>query len=130
MLKFEKEICSGWNHLPKRYPVMWWFFFGKGGEKLRISLEVGPIADTSVRQRLLTRIKEAGFSFRESALREETRFTRVLSEVKRLRTREDGEVDEDPGYIQEVTEDLWKKAWLEGAKIVDVLRKFDWPAGS
>jgi hypothetical protein len=39
---------------------------------------------------------------------------------------EDQTPDDDPAYIQELTETIWKKAWAEGSKVVKALEEFDW----
>lgn len=124
MLKHEREIeLNGWDFLSKTYPVMWWFYFRRNDGKLQLTLEVGPIADTKFRQSLLKEIKKAGFSFWEKgAFREESKYTRILTEVKKLRPKDD-EVDDDPEYVQEVATDLWKSASAEGERIVDALKK-------
>lgn len=125
MLKSQQEIeLNGWQFLTKKYPVMWWFYYRKNDGKLQLTLEVGPIQDPVVRQKLLREAKGAGFSFWEKgAFREEAKYTRILTEVKKLRLNDEGEPDDEPAYIQEVAGELWKKTWQEGSKILNVLKK-------
>ena len=107
---------------------MWWFFYDPKKGQLQLSLEVGPIADPAVRHRLLNGIKDAGFSFWEKgAFRDEALYTRILSATKKLRTGDDGEPDEEPAHVWELADELWRKGWGEGSKIVGVLRDFAWP---
>lgn len=118
---------AGWQFLPRHVAVACWFFFGKKTGKLHAVMEVGPVSDGSVRRRLLEAVKNAGFSFSEkAAFKEGAKFTRIVSKIQRLRTNEDGEPDDDPEYIQDVTGSLWEKMWGEGQKIMQVLKDFDW----
>jgi len=122
---------SGWGFLSRPVAVACWFYYGKRTGKLQVVLEVGPISDTPTRIRLLKAIKQADLPFWEKqAFKEAARFTRIISKFQRLRTDEDGAPDDDPDYIKQVTESLWKKLWDEGrgSRITDVLRNFDWGA--
>lgn len=118
---------SSWPFLPRPTAVVCWYAYAKKRGKLRLTLEVGPVSKPALRIRLLKAIKKASFSFQEkSAFRETAKYTRILSMSQKLRTNEDGEVDDNPEYIKEVATSLWKKFWDEGGKITGVLKDFDW----
>jgi len=131
MAKAQREILTGWSFLTRRFPVMCWFHYRKKVGKLQLSMEVGPLEDHDLRAKLLTSIKEAGFKVPDAAIdpSEKRKFTRILTEVKRLKRNEQGEPDDSPEYVKEVAEALWEKAWGEGKKIVGVLESFDWGEG-
>ena len=129
MAAAQREILasSGWRSLSKRFPVWWWFHYRKRVGKLQVTMEVGPIDDPDLRIRLLHALKEAGFSFWEKgAFRKESKYTRILTKLQKLKTTDEGDPDDDPAYVRGIAELLWKKAWQDGEKIVDVFEKFDW----
>ena len=117
---------SGWAHLPRKVPLMWWFYFGKKSGKLGLILEVGPIADGPTRTRLLKAIKQKDFAVPKHAFKDGAKFTRILSEYQELQPNDDGEPDDDPDYVKSVAKSLWTNLWAEGAKITEVLKDFDW----
>ncbi len=124
MAQFETEMSAGWDFLPTRFPVMWWFHYHKKSGKLQLVMEVGPVADPALRKDLLTAMKEVGFSFWEKgAFRDTAKFTRVISMIHKLRLTDDGEPDDSPEYIMKIAEELWVKGWAEGKKVVEVLKK-------
>lgn len=122
----EVKLSGGWGFLTKQYPVVWSCAFSRKKGSLRLMMEVGPMADSKRRIAMLQAIKRAGFTFRETAFSEHTKYTRIVSESRKLRLTEDGTVDDSFDYVQETLEALWAKAWSEGKKIVEVLRNFDW----
>ncbi len=123
MALFQTEMVSGWGFLPKPYPVMWWFYYNKDKGRLRLTLEVGPIADSEYRLRLLKRIEKSGFSFwKKIAFRKEAKFTRIFSVAQKLEPGDQGEADNDPEIVGKAAADLWDKGWAEGKKIVEVLK--------
>jgi|GEM_PF-637007 len=116
-----------WGFLPRHVGICCWFIYLKKAGKLQAVMEVGPMEDNGLRVRLLKAVKQAGFKFKEKpAFKEGGKFTRIISKIKKLRTNEDGEPDDDPDYIKTVTESLWKELWDEGSKITEVLSGFDW----
>ncbi len=118
---------SSWPFLPQPVAVMCWYQYGKRSGRLRLTLEVGPVSEPTLRIRLLKAIKKAGFSFGEkSAFKAGPKYTRILSMSHKLRTNEDGDVDDNPEYVKEIAKSLWKKFWDEGGKITGVLKDFDW----
>ncbi len=118
---------SGWQHLPRRVPVVCWFYHYRKQGKLQATMEVGPLEDSALRIRLLTSIKEAGFSFREKgAFKEGAKYTRILTVLQELRTGAEGGGIDAPDDIANVTKSLWKKLWAKGEKIVGVLEALDW----
>ena len=84
------------------------------------------MADSANRIALLKALARAGFSFKKTAFDEDTKFTRIVSESRKLRLTEDGTVDDSSEYIQATFEALWNKAWSEGKRIVEALKTFDW----
>jgi hypothetical protein len=117
------EMGPGWSFLPKTYPVMWWFYYHKNRGKLQLCMEVGPIADSKYRLRLLKRIEKAGFSFwKKGAFREESKYTRILSVMYNLQSNDQEDTDNDPEVIAKVAAELWAKGWADGKKIVEVLK--------
>lgn len=122
MALFQTEMDSGWGFLPKPYPVMWWFYYYKYRGKIQLSMEVGPIADPEYRLRLSGKIREAGFSFSNYAIKKQAKFTRIVSLVHTLPKGDQGEPEDDPEHVAKVAGDMWEKAWADGKKIVEVLR--------
>lgn len=130
-LERELQLRSDWRFLPRHVPVMCWYAYHKKPGKLQAVMEVGPVADGELRKRLLTAIKDAGFPISEKrAFAEGAKFTRIVSEIRKLRATDDGEPDDDPEYIKKMAESLWEKLWGEGSKITEVLRTFDWGSGN
>lgn len=119
---------TAWQFLPRHVAVACWFIYLKRFGGLKIVMEVGPIADGALRKRLLISIQRAGFSFSKSAFKDGAKYTRIARQIQKLRTDADGEPDEDPDYIKQVARKLWTAMWKEGAKITDVLKRFDWDA--
>jgi len=118
---------TGWTFLEKKYPVLCWFHYVKRKRQLCLGIEVGPIQNSELRIRLLHAIKDGGFSFGEkAAFREEAKYTRILSQRRKLKQTDGGTVDDDPDYVQEVAASMWKKHWQDGKKIIEILRRFDW----
>lgn len=127
MGKHEPTITlTAWQFLPRHIAVTCWFFYFKKSGKLQVAMEVGPVSDGALRKRLLRSIQAAGFSFKDIAFKDGAMYTRIGSEIQKLRTNADGEPDEDPDYIKQVVRKLWTAMWKEGAKIADVLKDFDW----
>ena len=124
----EVKLLGGWSFLTKQYPIVWFCCFNKKTGRLHLIMEVGPMADSANRIALLKALARAGFSIKEKAFDEDTKFTRVVSESRKLRLTEDGAVDDSSEYIQGTVEALWNKAWSEGKKIVEALKTFDWQA--
>ena len=117
MALFQTEMASGWGFLPKPYPVMWWFYYNKDKGRLRLTLEVGPIADSEYRIRLLKRIEESGFSFwKKIAFRKEAKFTQIFSVAQKVEPGDQGEADNDPEIVGKAAADLWEKGWSEGRR--------------
>ena len=118
---------TAWQFLPRHVAVACWFDYLKRSGNLKIVMEVGPISDGALRKRLLKSIETAGISFwKTKAFKDGAMYTRIGSEIQKLRTDADGEPDEDPEYIKQVVRKLWAAMWKEGAKITDVLKHFDW----
>lgn len=129
MVAHQAEVLTGWKALPRRLPIVCWFFHGRKRGMLQAVMEVGPIAESETRIRLMHALKNAGFQFGEAgAFRNEAKFTRIVSKIQKLRKNEDGDPDEDTEYIQQVTKTLWEKLWADGHKITRVLAEFDWDA--
>ncbi|MFQ5502375.1 MAG: PD-(D/E)XK nuclease family protein [Phycisphaerae bacterium] len=128
MAECQPEITlTGWTFLPRRFPVMCWYHLIRKTGTLYLVIEVGPIEDSSLRIRLMHAIKDGGFSFWEKgAFRKTAKYTRILSQKKKLQQKEDGTVDDDPDYVQQVAASMWKKHWQDGKKIVEILKAFDW----
>jgi hypothetical protein len=123
MALFQTEMGPGWGFLPRTYPVMWWFYYHKHRGKLQLCMEVGPIADSKFRLRLLKRIEKAGFTFwKKGAFREEAKYTRILSVMYKLQSNDQEETDNDPEVIAKAAAELWAKGWAEGKKILEVLK--------
>ncbi len=129
MADHEPEVeFREWKQLDRKYPIQWWFYYHKKNAKLQVCMEVGPVADPELRSRLLKKLREVGLTFWDGAFREEAKYTRVVSESKKLRQNEDGDIDDSEEHVQRVAASLWKKGWEEGKVVVDALRHFDWPS--
>ncbi len=128
MAEVQPEIATGsWTSLPKRYPVVCWFQYDKRSEKLHIAMEVGPIEDSALRIRLMHAIKDGDFSFWEvGAFRRQAKYTRILSERRKLRQTEDGTADDDAEYVKGMAASMWKKMWQDGERIIAILKEFNW----
>ena len=60
------------------------------------------------------------------ALREEARYTRLISISQKLKPGEDGEPDLTEASVREVAKALWTKLWERAKPLAGVLAKFDW----
>lgn len=126
MAKVEKPVLTGWPHLPLRLPVSWWFYYRKKVGKLQLTMEVGPIDDAELRSRLLRALQDGGFTFWEGAFRPGAKYTRVYTYNKKLKTNEDGEVDDSYDYISDLVSSMWNKAWADTSNVIDILSNFNW----
>ena len=120
MANAQKPVLTGWPFLPARYPIAWWFFYGKKRGKIQLTLEVGPVDNSELRIKLLTFINNSGFNIRDKGFRKEAKFTRIYTITKTLRTDDDGEVDDGDEYIKELTKSMWNKAYSETSHVVDI----------
>ena len=91
-------------------------------------MEVGPFEDPDLRIRLLEDIREAGFRVPKNAMRREAKYTRIQTELKKIRATDEGEPDDDEEYIAGLAAALWEKAWVKekASRIVEVLKDFQW----
>ncbi|MCC6124127.1 MAG: PD-(D/E)XK nuclease family protein [Pirellulales bacterium] len=121
-----KESLNGWQYLPRPTPIACWLYYIGRRQQFMMVLEVGPLADGKKRIRLLESLQKVGFHFRQAGLREEAKFTRLISEKFKPKLNEDGEPDLSDNTIRQAVCSLWKKLWQEGEKIVGVLKDFDW----
>ncbi len=117
---------KSWQHLKRPFPIMCWFTYLKKQGKLKLAMEVGPVSHYPLRYELLKELGAAGFDFKESAYKEGTKFTQILSKKEKLQTDENGDLDTSPDYIADITKKLWTGLWKEGQKVVKVLQEFDW----
>ncbi len=125
LARCQPEICSGWTWLPRAFPIACWYLLRDYG-KLQLSIEVGPIEDQAVRQRLMGLLREHGFKVPDKALSQVTKYTRILTKSRKLRVDEAGRPLEDPDYIESLTKLLWEDLWKQGGALVAILRRFDW----
>ena len=90
---------AGWDFLPTALsvPVCFWFRYSKRRQRLKLTLEVGPIADISVRKNLLKTVEAHGLPVAAKQF-ETTKYTRLVSESKKLRDGESGR----PGRVRAV----------------------------
>lgn len=107
-------------------PVVCWTRYVRKREQYTMVLEVGPVADPAERIALLRAIQSAGFDFRKGGLREEAKFTRIVSVKQKPKRTEDGDPDLSDEAVKEAVGALWTKLWKEGGKIVQVLKEFGW----
>jgi hypothetical protein len=120
------RIGSGWGFLPRAYPVCWWLYHRPPNPKLQLTLEVGPIADSQLRLKLLAALQSAGFKFWEGAMKEGGRYTRIHTASRRISLDEDGEIPTDESNIAEVANELWRQSEAQARKVVEVMRGMDW----
>jgi hypothetical protein len=121
-----ERAMSGWGALPRAVPVCCWLQYGKSNGRLRIVIQVGPMSDAQERIRLLTMLQESGLSFQKDALKEGVQLTRIARESQKLRLNQDGDTDLSAEYVDSVTRSLWKKLRTDVAKLLNVLKGFDW----
>lgn len=121
----DREL-NGWTYLPRKSPVMWWFYYTKKQGQLKLVLEVGPMMDGQTRIRLLEAIRSAGLKVREAGFREEAKYTRILSLSQRLKPDEEGDPDTSDESVRQSAAALWTKLSKEGAKIIEALKGFEW----
>ena len=114
--------CTSWGPSGNDYPIMWWFHWLRKTGKFQLTLEVGPITNQDERMRLLRAAQEGGFRSSKE-FKPDGRYTRLLTETRTVQTNEDGDPNEEDGYIQEVVTSMWKSAWGKGRGIVEVLRR-------
>lgn len=128
MAEIQRPSTPGWSHLPKSYPISWWFQNLPNEKKLQLGLEVGPFDDPDMRIALLTACKEAGFELsREAkAFRREAQFTRLWTKTEKLKTDSDGNVLEDPAAVLDAAQRLWRAATAETPRLVKALTGFAW----
>ncbi len=126
MATCQKPVLGGWKFLPKQFPIVWWYHYGAKRGRIQLTMEVGPLDDSALRNRLLEALQQGGFSFWEGAFEEGRKYTRILSETKKLKVNEEGEPEDDEEYIKQVVDGLWKKAWEKGNAVVGVLEAFNW----
>jgi len=125
MVKGMEEVdLNGWGVLEKKYPVYWWYHFIKRTGKLKLSLEVGPVADYEKRKALLDVIKDAGFSFWEGGYKEGAKFTRIYSVNKKLTLNEEGDIDDSIEKVGAVAKSLWEKSKEQREKINTLLKNY------
>ena len=126
MAQYQDKILAGWPFLPQRYPIVWWFHYQKKKGKMQLTMEVGQVADSKLRIRLLKHIQKAGFKIGDKAFREESKFTRIYTYTKKMTVNEDGEVDDSDEYVSGLIEAMWKKSWGDTSNIVNALKSFKW----
>jgi hypothetical protein len=125
-INLPQEFLNGWNGIPRPTPIAFWFRYFDHRQHFRMILEVGPMADGKKRIRLLNALKKSGFNFRKLGLREEAKFTRIVSETIKPKLDPEGEPDLSDEAVRQAVGSLWTKVWLESGKIVEVLKKFNW----
>ncbi len=121
---WEVPELRGWTILKRNLPVVWWLHYGKKRGRVQMSLEVGPITDADMRIDLIERLRDAGFKIRKDAFRRETKYTRIVSESKLLRSDASGDPDDSPEHVRDVVEALWKRAWEQGQVAVPIFEEF------
>jgi hypothetical protein len=130
MAAVQREVGSGWNFLPKAYPVMFWVLFRKREGKIQLCLEVGPVDEPKTRVAILDAFRNKGFTFRDSAYRDEAKYTRVYSKTRAVGRTEDDEYDLSTENVAKIVTSLWKQASDTRANALEALDSVIWPATS
>jgi hypothetical protein len=117
---------TAWRFVPNGKPIACWYYYNRRPNILRLILEVGPMADAQKRIALLQAIQDAGIKVRKTAMREEAKYTRLISNSQRLKPGEDGDPDLSEESVRDAARALWTKLWAKTNPLTDVLSKFDW----
>ncbi len=123
----ETDLLSGWSYLPKCYPILWWYHYNKHDpkNKLQLTLEVGPIKNSELRVRLLRYINESSFTSKGITIKEDGKFTRLVTKTKLMKSLDDDEIDENI-IIENSVSELWGKVKFQDKELVEILREFKW----
>jgi hypothetical protein len=84
------------------------------------------MADGRKRLALLQTINDAGMKVAKWALREEARYTRLISISQKLKPGEDGEPDLTEASVRDAARVLWTRLSERAKPLTKVLAKFDW----
>jgi hypothetical protein len=75
-----KEVeLSRWQHIERQFPICCWFKRNAKTDKLQITIEIGPVENFDLRQKLVEVFDTEEFSVRKKAYVEGTYYTRVYS---------------------------------------------------
>jgi hypothetical protein len=86
-----------------------------------LTLEIGPAADKTLRQKILKAAADAGLPVKDKHY-ETAKYARLITESMPLREDgETGEADQSEEYIHEVCTTLWNKVWPKAKAIVPAL---------
>lgn len=127
LLEAQRAVRPGWRHLDPTVPVCWRFDVSRSKPRIKLVLEVGPIADPAFRLELIRRFHEAKLKGAERGLRDDAKYTRLWTESGTIPNDEDGEPLDDPEGIAEVAAKLWRSAGERTAGVLPVLRATKWP---
>lgn len=119
---------AGWKFLKRPdsddgegIPISFWMRYSVKRSRAGISLELGPTANKSVRQRILKAAEEHGLPVKEKHFAT-AKYARLITESMSLKENPDtDEADESEDYIREVCESLWSKLWPRASAIVPAL---------
>jgi len=114
---------AGWKFLPRSIPACIWLRYSASKLRAQLSLEIGPAADQSLRQRILKAAGSHGLPVKEKSFAT-ARSTRVITESMVLKEDpETEEADQSEDYIREVCHTLWAKFWPKAKAIVPALEE-------
>lgn len=114
---------AGWKFLPRPIPACIWLRYSASKLRAQLSLEIGPAADQSLRQRILKAAESHGLPVKEKSFAT-ARSTRVLTESMPLKVDpETDEANQSEDYIREVCETLWSKFWPKAQAIIPALEE-------
>ena len=95
-----KVNLNGWGPLPRPVPITCWFMYMPKHGKFQCAIEVGPIANPKIRIKLMELLMDAGFNFYvKGAMKDGAKYTRIVSNIKKLKIDEDSELDNTPESI-------------------------------
>lgn len=114
-----------WSFLPRRVPLICRSGLNPSRQSFHMIIEIGPMDDGDVRQRLAETVQAAGFKVGKKGLTADAKFTRILR-VNHKPLFNDGEPDYSPEAIQAAVAAMWKKVSKDVEKLSGILEKFDW----
>lgn len=114
---------AGWKFLPRPIPACIWLRYSPSKLRAQISLEIGPAADQSLRQRILKAAESHGLPVKEKSFAT-ARSTRVLTESMPLKEDPDTEeANQSEDYVREVCKALWTRFWPKARPIIPALEE-------
>ncbi len=102
------------------YPVSFWFQLRQEKQRLKLILEIGPIANPERRRKLLDAFAQSGFRTTTQSYLENAKYTRVYSRARAV--NETGDSNE----VKQAMEELWRQSADKMKEAAKIVRAFTW----